>query len=112
MRVAAILLAILLITAGAAAQQPEIIAGPNYLVSRDGDVPHAEMHIAVNPRDPANLVAASITATRPEGGWACRTYASKDGGATWAFRDFPEQVQYSGFDPQVAFTPKGTALFA
>lgn len=94
-----------------AAQESKIVAGANYLVSRDGDVPHAEMHIAVNPRDPQNLLATSITATRPEGGWACRTYASLDGGATWAWRDFPEQVRYGGLDPQVAFTPTGTALF-
>ncbi len=94
------------------AQEPSIVVGPNYLVSRDGDVPHAEMMMAVNPLDPQNLVAASITATRPDGGWACRTYASRDGGATWRHRDFAEQVEFSGFDPQVVFTPRGDAIFA
>lgn len=95
----------------AAAQDIKIVVGPNYLVSRDGDVPHAETMIASNPQNAKNLIAASITATRAKGGWACRTYASFDGGATWQFSDFPEQVEFSGADPQIVFTPDGTAVF-
>ena len=50
-----------------AAQSPKIVAGPNILVSRDGDVAHCETMIAANPRDPANLLGGSITLTRPDG---------------------------------------------
>jgi hypothetical protein len=101
----------LLVSTLAPAQEVEISVGPNYLVSRDGDVPHAETMIAANPQDPRNLVGGAITAARPDGGWACRAYASFDGGATWRYSDFAEQVQYGGADPQVVFTPDGTAVF-
>jgi photosystem II stability/assembly factor-like uncharacterized protein len=107
----AFLALLLMAVAGAAAQEVKINVGPNYLVSRDGDVAHAETMIAANPQDPKNLIAASITATRPDGGWACRTYASRDGGATWRYSDFPEQVEFGGADPQIVFTPDGTAIF-
>jgi hypothetical protein len=105
------LIVVLLITAGSYAQDVKISVGPNYLVSRDGDVPHAETMIAANPQDPKNLIGASITAARPDGGWACRTYASRDGGATWRYSDFPDQMEYGGGDPQIVFTPDGTAMF-
>src|SRR6266550_2135970 len=95
----------------ASAQDVKITVGPNYLVSRDGDVPHAETMIAANPQSPKNLIGGAITATRADGGWACRAYASVDGGATWRFTDFPEQVEFGGGDPQIVFTPDGTAVF-
>ena len=106
---AAVLLAGVAAVAGA--QDVKISVGPNYLVSRDGDVPHAETMIAANPQNPRNLVGGAITATRPDGGWASRAYTSFDGGATWRYIDFPEQVQYGGADPQIVFTPDGTAVF-
>jgi hypothetical protein len=93
-----------------AADDTKIVVGPNYLVSHDGDVPHCEMMIAANPLDPKNLVAMSIVAARPDGGWACRTYATRDGGGTWRYNDFAEQVEFGGGDPQVVFTPNGTAI--
>ena len=52
-----------------------------------------------------------ITAIRPDGGWACRTYASNDGGMSWRANEFAEQVEYGGGDPYTAFTPHGTAIF-
>lgn len=112
MRFAVWVLASLLTVAPAVASDtPEIVMGPNVLVSRDGDVAHVEPILAVNPRNPANLVGAAITDTRPEGGMACRTYSSLDGGATWSVSDFPDQVGFGGGDPQVVFTPHGTAIF-
>jgi len=101
-----------LIAGAAAAGEAKIVVGPNYLVSRDGDLPHAETMIAANPLDVANLVGGAITYTRPEGGWAVRSYATRDGGATWHWSDFPEQVEHGGGDPQVVFTPDGAAVFA
>ncbi len=44
----------------AAGPGPKIVVSPDYLVSRDGDIPHAEMHIATNPLNHRNLVGASI----------------------------------------------------
>lgn len=110
---AGLLLACLVVAAPAlaAGPGPRIVVGPDYLVSRDGGIPHAEMHVAVNPLDHKNLVGASIAASRPEGGWANRVYVSRDAGATWRWVDLPEQLEFGSGDPQVAFTPHGTALF-
>jgi len=102
---------LLIVASAVASEAPEIVMGPNILVSRDGDVSHVEPILAVNPRNPGNLVGAAITSTRPEGGMACRTYSSLDGGSTWSVSDFPDQVEFGGGDPQVVFTPHGTAIF-
>ena len=91
--------------------RPRVVVGPNILVSRDGDVPHVELQLATSPKTSKHLVGAAITATRPAGGWACRAYSSTDGGASWKASEFAEQVRFGGGDPQVAFTPQGTALF-
>jgi hypothetical protein len=95
----------------AAADAPRVVVGPNMLVSRDGDFPHIELIVAANPKNVKNLLGGAITYTRPNGGTACRTYATLDGGATWHASEFPEQVEWGGGDPYVAFTPQGTALF-
>ena len=97
--------------AAAASSAPRIRVGPNVLVSRDGDVPHCEMMVAANPRDPKNLLGASITLTRPSGGAANKAYVSFDGGATWTDVNFPEELQHGGGDPQVGFGISGTAYF-
>ena len=91
---------------------PRVIVGSNMLVSRDGDIPHVELSVASNPQDPNNLVGASITATRLEGGWACKVYSSHNAGDSWADAVLPEQHINGGGDPQVAFGPNGTAYFA
>ena len=109
-----LLLAVVLLAAGAteAAQEPRIVVGPDYLVSRDGDRPHVEIMAASNPRDPKNLLAGAITFTRPDGGAATKAYVSFDGGVQWDDIVFPEQKEHGGGDPQVAFTAAGTAIFA
>jgi hypothetical protein len=91
---------------------PRAVVGPNMLVSRDGDSAHIEIMAAANPRNPKQLVAGVITATRPAGGWAVKAYASGDGGNTWIDSTFPEQVENGGADPQVVFTEDGAALLA
>lgn len=96
---------------GAGANTARVIVGPNILVSRDGDVAHVELMVATSPKDPKRLVGGAIIG-RPGGGWACKTYASTDGGYTWFDAIFPEQVEFGGADPQVAFTADGTGLFA
>jgi hypothetical protein len=65
-----------------------IVVGPNILVSRDGDVPHVELMVAASPKTSKNLLGGAITATRPNGGWACRTYSSTDGGSSWKASEF------------------------
>jgi hypothetical protein len=95
----------------AARQSARLVVGPNVLVSRDHDGAHVELMLAAHPRDRRNLVGGAITMTRPDGGFATRTYATRDGAHTWHVAQFPEQVQWGGADPQVAFTPHGTALF-
>lgn len=88
-----------------------IIVEPEFLVTRDGDMPHVETMIAANPRKATNLLAGAITLTQREGDWGCKAYASHDGGRSWTPSPVAEQVATGGGDPQVAFTPNGTALF-
>jgi hypothetical protein len=88
-----------------------LVVGPNMLVSRDHDGAHVELMLAAHPRDRKVMVGGAITMTRPEGGFATRTYATRDGGHSWHAAEFPEQLKWGGADPQVAFTPQGTALF-
>lgn len=91
---------------------PRIVVGADYLVSRDGDRPHVEVMAAANPKNPRNLLAGVITFTRPDGGAATKAYVSHDGGVVWEDITFAEQKEMGGGDPQVAFTPAGTAIFA
>lgn len=95
----------------ASASTPRILVGPNILVSRDGDVPHVELMVAASPKTTMNLLGGAITFTRPDGGMACRAYASTDGGMTWKATEFSEQIERGGGDPQVAYTAQGTPLF-
>lgn len=112
--------ALVMLTSSALAQRPSTAADsvtriavePDYLVSRDGDVPHVEIMAAANPRDRRNLIAGAITYTRPEGGTATKVYASLDGGISWSDVSFAEQLRWGGADPQVAFSAAGTAIFA
>ncbi len=101
-----------LLTATDVASKPRILVGPNVLVSKDGNIPHVELMLAVNPKDPKSLLAGAITFTRPDLTQAGKAYASKDGGNTWVASTLPEQELAGGLDPQVAFGLHGTAYFA
>jgi hypothetical protein len=91
---------------------PTVWVGTEILVSRDHPTAHVELMAAANPRDSLNLLVGAITMTGPDGGPATRTYVSVDGGQSWHHSSFPEQRRWGGADPQVAFTPSGTALFS
>ena len=91
---------------------PRIVVEPDFMASRDGNAPHVEIHIAANPRRARNLVAGAITHTRADATTATKVYTTFDGGRVWTDTVFPEQVAGGGADPQVAFTPVGTAIFA
>jgi hypothetical protein len=68
--------------------------------------------IAANPKNRKNLLGAAITTSSSGSGMGSKAYASFDGGHTWHDSVFPEQVASGGGDPQVAFSPHGTAYFA
>ncbi|MEJ7813500.1 MAG: sialidase family protein [Gemmatimonadaceae bacterium] len=119
---AALRLTLLAWAPACAAQQPPLVVArdtaaavriavsPNVLVSRDGDGAHVESDLAANPRNARNLLAAAITLSRPEGGYATKTYATLDGGVTWQDARFADPHEHGSFDPKVAFGATGTAL--
>jgi hypothetical protein len=67
--------------------------------------------VAINPKDPKNLLGTAIALTQDEMRNACKTYASTDGGYTWSCSTFPEQADVPNFDPQVGFGLTGTAYY-
>ncbi len=73
------------------------------------DARHVESVLAVNPRDPENLVAASIVLGAKE---EVAVYASKDGGRTWSrgAGEAGRKVSLDGLDPAVAFDRDGRAF--
>jgi hypothetical protein len=115
-KILSILLAVCAAPAPALPQEngpgPRIVVGPNILVSRNSNLPHVEMMIAANPRNPKNLLGAAMSMSKPDGSMSSKTYASFDGGYTWFDSSFAEQLAGGGADSQVAFSPHGTALFA
>jgi hypothetical protein len=78
----------------------------NVRVSRDEFVAHAELCLAVNPRDPHNLLGACI-AHDTDGGTHIAAYASFDAGASWrslgGLKDSAD-----GRDPTVTFDATGS----
>lgn len=81
---------------------PELPTTGNIRVSRDGCRSHAEPNLAVNPRDPRNLLGACIA----NGGSAITAYASFDGGVTWRSHGALEDSA-NGRDPSVSFDAAG-----
>jgi len=104
--------ALLTMPVAARAQEARVRVGPNILVSQDGNAPHVELMVAAHPTNRKNLLGAAITFTGSGQNTACKTYASTDGGITWLDSSFPEQREFGGADPQVAYGLHGTALFA
>jgi hypothetical protein len=77
----------------------------NVRVSKDGFASHTETAVAVNPRDPKNLLGACIVTLR-SGETEIATYASFDGGRSWRNNGaLPHSRQ--GRDPSVAFDATG-----
>ncbi len=76
----------------------------NVRVSRDGFTMHGEPNLAVNPRDPRNLLGACIVEDR--GGLAIAAYASFDGGTTWRNHGALDDSG-NGRDPTVSFDAHG-----
>lgn len=91
---------------------PFISVAPNILVSRDDvELPHAETMLAINPKNPNNLIGVSIVFTNREYGVTSKLYVSLDGGWTWQTVTIPETARFGTVDPQIAFGADGTAYF-
>ncbi len=96
-------------TGGAQARGPEPAVRSSVQVSTDDPgVRHVESWLAINPRDPRNLIAASMVFGE-RGGVAA--YASQDGGTNWARATHGANSDrvFEGLDPAVAFDPDGKA---
>jgi hypothetical protein len=94
------------LAAGRRLRQPATAAAApeNVRVSQDAFTMHAETNLAVNPREPRNLVGACIVSKDAQ--TLLATYASFDGGATWQSNgELP--TSDDGRDPTVAFDGAG-----
>jgi hypothetical protein len=96
------------------AQAPRILVGPNVLVSRDGGVAHAELHIAAHPGDAQRLVGMATTIRDGGSKLTVELYATDDGGFTWKGAVPNHLMEKGGGDPIVGYglhgTPLGVAL--
>jgi hypothetical protein len=81
-------------------ERPEPSETGNVRVSRDGFCLHAEPNIAVNPRNPRNLLGACIADV------GIAAYASFDGGANWRSHGALDDSG-GGRDPTVSFDAHG-----
>ncbi|WP_194904190.1 sialidase family protein [Catenulispora rubra] len=81
-------------------------AGSNIQASHDAFSSHLEPYIAVNPRNPRNLLIASRAKQGTALGLA--TYASFDGGANWRSNGpLPGFTPDFDANPTIAFDPRG-----
>jgi hypothetical protein len=99
------------------ASEPGVFAG-NFLLNCDGQGPHNETSIAVNPTSSANVIGTShsFLLTQVGGSIVAHTvgipYVTKDGGATWANVHPPlGSYQFTG-DAAVTFDADGRAYLA
>ena len=102
---------------GAAAAQPEraLNVEPTTLVGADApSLPLWETAVAVNPRDPKNIVLAANASPPRESTWAGVLYFTRDGGTTWhrVAHGNDGRNLFLSRDPSVAFTQGGIAIYA
>ena len=84
--------------------------GEDRLISSGPDFPLVEPYLAVNPKDPNNMLAAAMAITKPDMSRAdCAAFTTFDGGRTWTRHDFGLR---SVADVWVAFLPDGTAVLS
>ncbi len=87
----------------------EITPGPGVLISKDAPGSrHVESVLAIDPRNPRRLIAASMVFGEAGG---VAAYASADGGRSWSrgTREEAGGSVFDGLDPAVTFGPDGTA---
>jgi len=98
----------------AASQQQSLTEAPfevgeDRLVSAEGPrLPLVEPHLAVNPKDPNNMVAGAMV-SKPDGTYGAVAFSTFDGGRTWKSHEFKIG---DGGDVWVAFLPDGAAVFS
>lgn len=93
-----------------AGQPPRILVEPNVLVSQDGNIAHAEVHVAAHPTEPLRLVGMATTVRDAGSRVTVELYASDDGGFTWKGTVPSHLLEKGGGDPIVGFSARGTAL--
>ena len=102
-------LALLLVSASAGTTPdhlPGIAVRSTVQISTDEPTSrHVESWLAINPRDPHNLIAASMVFGEPSG---VAAYASHDGGKSWVRATHGPRSDrvFEGLDPAVAFDPR------
>jgi len=104
------LLVVALLASPTAAQTPRILVGPNVLVSEDGNVAHAELHVGAHPTDAQRLVGMATTVRDAGSKVTLELYASDDGGYTWKGTVPSHLMEKGGGDPIVGYGLHGTAL--
>src|ERR1041385_7750069 len=91
------------------AQAPIVRVGPDILVSREPDVPHAELRVAAHPTDPKRLIGTAISFRSTSNvGSIIATYMSRDGGNTWTGSIHPNQIAGGGGEPHAGYPKRGT----
>jgi photosystem II stability/assembly factor-like uncharacterized protein len=115
MRIAVCLLALVASVSPLTSQQQvapnqHFEVGEDRLVSSGPDLPLVEPYLAVNPKDPNNMLAAAMVVTKPDlSGLDCAAFVTFDGGRTWTRHDFG--LRNAG-DPWVTYLPDGTAVLS
>lgn len=89
--------------------------------SGEGAAPASETTVAINPRNPRQVIAGAIDygyrdVSRPggaRGDWATTIYVSADGGKTWRDKRYvPVREDCWAADPAITFDPTGRAYYA
>src|SRR6202166_3551067 len=96
----------------APARPPRITVLPGVQISADDPASqHLESWLAANPRDPLNLIAASMVLGEHD--WVA-AYASRDGGKSWvrATHGAAAGKYFDGGDPAVTFDAEGNAYLS
>ena len=92
------------------APNPHFEVGEDRLVSSGPDLPLVEPYLAINPKDPNNMLAAAMVVIKPDlSGLDCAAFVTYDGGRTWTRNDFG--LRNAG-DAWVAYLPDGTAVLS
>jgi hypothetical protein len=102
-----------LVTADVALSQAlRITQGPRISVTgtRKTDR-YTESFVAVNPRNPNNIIATAINQGSVHGSHYSDVFLSMDGGKTWT-QSTGDTLVFAGADPIVYFDKAGTAYFA
>ncbi len=92
--------------------------GPQIRVGDDlPALPQVEPVVAVNPRDPANIVVASLVVQDPLSdrfweSWTVQALVSSDGGATWRRHRLPGLENAFAGDPWLSWAPDGAVYLS